>query len=55
MHEGVRTGSVIHLACAVGGGAGSVVTAASQRRSHMFPQPSPARSHVTAPQRRRRT
>ena len=38
MHEGVRTGSVIHSARTVGGGAGSRVPAAGQRRSHMFPQ-----------------
>ena len=38
MHEGVCTGSVIHSARTVGGGAGSHVTAAQQRPPHMFPQ-----------------
>ena len=38
MHESVRTGSVTHPACSVGGGAGSRVTAAPKRRPHMFPQ-----------------
>ena len=32
------TGSVVHSARTVGGGAGSRVTAAPQRSRHMFPQ-----------------
>ena len=38
MQEGARTGSVIHSARTVGGGAGSHVTAAEQRSPHMIPQ-----------------
>ena len=38
MHEGMRTGSVIHSARSVGGGAGPRVTAAPQRSPHMLPQ-----------------
>ena len=38
MHEGVRTGSVIHSARTVGSGAGSRVAGAQQRPPHMFPQ-----------------
>ena len=53
MHEGVRTGSVIHSARTVGGGAGSRVPAAGQRRSHIRSAGS-SRAHVTAPQSRRR-
>ena len=37
MHEGARTGGVIHSARIGGGGAGSHVTAAPQRSPHMFP------------------
>ena len=37
MHEGVRTGGVIHSARTGGVGAGSLVTVAAQRPSHMFP------------------
>ena len=38
MHEGARTGGVIHSARTVGGGAGLHVTAAEQRSPHMIPQ-----------------
>ena len=38
MHEGVRTGSVIHSARTVGSGAGSRVPAAPPPPPHMFPQ-----------------
>ena len=38
MQEGVRTGSVIHTARTVGGGAGSPVTAAPQRSRHTLAQ-----------------
>ena len=37
MYEAARTGSVIHSARTVGGGAGSHVTAARQWSPHMFP------------------
>ena len=38
MHEGMRTGSVIHSARSVGGGAGASVPAAPQESPHMFPE-----------------
>ena len=34
----VRAGSVVHLACHVGGGADSRVTATPQRSPQMFPE-----------------
>ena len=38
MHDGARTGSVIHSARTVGVGAGASVPAAPQESPHMFPE-----------------
>ena len=55
MYEGVRTGSVIHSARTVGGGAGSRFPPLGSGRRTCSRSAWTGRAHVTAPQSFRRT